>query len=1271
MNKKLMMTFLIAFAIFSVGMQMEGCCNCFGTCDDDKDKHTQQATVCADADGDDFGKLYFAGAVPLGADTLPGGCGLNGRDCDDTDPKLWEVCDGAWIMPPLPANTIKEKEQYTWQVHCVITPELANPIGATFDIMIGDSVNGIAGDDNLNTCKGKIENDQLDGQADYVVTPPEEQGGDTCLIHVGCKITWDENNDGRIDALTEVFTYVKAYEVFVREVNVAPVFNTPPNDAPLGCYYIFPMITDELNWDLEAADEDLPKTLATDPGSFTCAITQDNCLVKNSSGQMVTWMTVDNSCHLVGDVPGYYNAVDGTGVKPGDLCTVTVRATDGWGVQTSQIYDVWYIDPNRAPVALMEINHIFTDECEVDIAYDPVIFDPDQPNSCQYQPGWYKCELTSNSCADILALDPNTCILHYRDVYNGGSPIQVADRETWGGRDCVLDFKVTDAFNLSDRFQYTVYISECDNASPVPIFPGPVFRENVARNDIPLFQDIDLPPAGLDCEVNDACFIICDVISNDPICDPWIQFNRYGCTVSGTAPEYNDWKANDLAGQVANFASGDCAYTLRVWDGADWDNDPPAQEYTIYINVLENNLYPIFNNKVPAQTICDGDPEGTGGYFYDPDVSDPDLPGTLPEATVTCSLTSISTPLCASWLTVDPNTCVVSGIPAEAHAQGDKCTYKITATDQGTPALSTSLVVTLTINDCNEKPYWEECMEPVDLRVMPGDYVNLVNGLADDNDKPDTALGHQGALTCVLKSITCEPSIGLNPATVLDLEVTSDYSAFPDLSPVGCELDFTAPSSFGPDFKAVCELTVKVDDGSTEADSFIESTFSLTIGCIAYVDSSVLALPRADCPTREVLPPYTDPDAPPFYFSEGVSWRYAHSEIQEAVAWADGVPEERECEVWVAQGDYTQPTHYAPFIFFPAVPPALLTCPALPVVQMAQGVDIIGSFQAIEHTRDERGSAFIYETVLTNECLTAPSRVVEGAPDAELAGLILQLGNHTQGGGLYYDSDLAMPLQVLGCIFENNFANEGGGIYVNGINGAVMEIRNTVFNGNRSDNGGGVYGVDIDLDIKNALFTRNQATVDGGGVYFTSSNPSGRKVEIINSTFAENQSDSDDNLSGLGGAINTGMWMGLSVKDSIFYKNEHLEYSPNIYTLPGSVTSVRYSMFYHQDYSDEYTAPVDAHNHVGYDPFFVIDTLTNDDAPEGAYFLDHSVNRYSPAINIGSALFRDIFDCVTEPNARFTTTFGPNYTIEACDATNIVDIGFHYPSKPTDNPFDK
>jgi|GEM_PF-2460673 len=131
------------------------------------------------------------------------------------------------------------------------------------------------------------------------------------------------------------------------------------------------------------------------------------------------------------------------------------------------------------------------------------------------------------------------------------------------------------------------------------------------------------------------------------------------------------------------------------------------------------------------------------------------------------------------------------------------------------------------------------------------------------------------------------------------------------------------------------------------------------------------------------------------------------------------------------------------------------------------------------------------------------------------------------GGAFYNNGSSAGESNpsIQQCMFIQNDANSGGAIFNNGLNGnASPEITSCCFHGNTAMLfGGAIYNFGEAMgnsspEVKNAGFSGNKAGMDGGAI-FSNGNQGMSMPTFTNCTFSANIADSNNDGSGIGGAL--------------------------------------------------------------------------------------------------------------------------------------------------------
>ena len=250
----------------------------------------------------------------------------------------------------------------------------------------------------------------------------------------------------------------------------------------------------------------------------------------------------------------------------------------------------------------------------------------------------------------------------------------------------------------------------------------------------------------------------------------------FSATVTGSG-----LPANCNVSFTASVSSGTC--NLRIMAT---DNGSPAMSVgaTISITTVTNHA-PTWSTAPSNITITGGSVYNqTNGVAQDADAAQ----------TLTCSNNGTS---CGFTVTVSG-----SGLPANcslnftAPTPAQTCNLRITATDNGSPALSVGATISITVK--NHKPTWTTM--PSQIVITGGSIYNQTNGVAQDVDTGQT--------------LTCSGSTNCGFAITV-----SGSSA----SPVNCNVSFTAQMPAGS-----CNLRIMATDSGSPAMS-VGSTISISV----------------------------------------------------------------------------------------------------------------------------------------------------------------------------------------------------------------------------------------------------------------------------------------------------------------------------------------------------------------------------------------------------------------------------------------------------------
>lgn len=120
------------------------------------------------------------------------------------------------------------------------------------------------------------------------------------------------------------------------------------------------------------------------------------------------------------------------------------------------------------------------------------------------------------------------------------------------------------------------------------------------------------------------------------------------------------------------------------------------------------------------------------------------------------------------------------------------------------------------------------------------------------------------------------------------------------------------------------------------------------------------------------------------------------------------------------------------------------------------------------------------------------------------------------------------------CVFSGNSSKEGAGVSVDGNADTYVSLTDCTFSDNESSaNGGAIRIIKGRVEVNGGTFTGNKATSRGGAVYMYESTASA----VINGSTFSNNSVSDADSNGQGGAIYTGKQSVADIKECVFTKN--------------------------------------------------------------------------------------------------------------------------------------
>ena len=315
-----------------------------------------------------------------------------------------------------------------------------------------------------------------------------------------------------------------------------------------------------------------------------------------------------------------------------------------------------------------------------------------------------------------------------------------------------------------------------------------------------------------------------------------------------------------------------------------------------------------------------------------------------------------------------------------------------------------------------------------------------------------------------------------------------------------------------------------------------------------------------------------------------------------------------------------------------------------------------------------------------------------------LRGLTLQNGDPSNGQGGAINASFVDDLTITDVNFRDNFATDGGAISASGAN---VTIRGSEFHGNQAARfGGAIYYAAQDngrlLTIIGSLLEGNHANNDGGAVFklsgdlqsiengFLNNSAGGGDVAgdggaikseadttlVLRSTFANNRVDAFGN----GGAIDVsgGMVNDIEIVNSTFFENESASGEGAALQIGGTSTAViRFSTFKDNSAAGAFGDPATITNHgsaeirasiiAGSAAFLGSDC-------DGTGTFTGTFNRIDGAcFGIGGELTP-----VTGLAATPARNGGPTKTLMLAATSNAVDVILYAPfSSPCGTPFDQ
>ncbi len=322
--------------------------------------------------------------------------------------------------------------------------------------------------------------------------------------------------------------------------------------------------------------------------------------------------------------------------------------------------------------------------------------------------------------------------------------------------------------------------------------------------------------------------------------------------------------------------------------------------------------------------------------------------------------------------------------------------------------------------------------------------------------------------------------------------------------------------------------------------------------------------------------------------NNGTSWDDAYINLQDALY---GV--ESGMQIWVAHGTYN-PDNFGSRKSSSSYDSRSYS------FEIPDSVSLYGGFNGTETNPDER--SFQDNTILSGDIGVIADtsdnsyHIIKTMGNNTVDGFTISGGNSSNapndmGAGIYNLND---NINVINCIFENNYAGAGAGIsnYRVGQITHHIEITECDFIGNKAGSGAGIGNWDCPTRIERCLFAADSVTNMGGAIYNWGAHSD---ADIIHCTFYANAAGD----STLGGAVHSragGIYT--NIINSIFWNNSSdIGYGSQTH---GAVTNVYYSGL-------QQTDNIQGENNIFENPLFVNPSV-----------YDFSLSLGSPCIDSGT-----------------------------------------------------
>jgi len=810
----------------------------------------------------------------------------------------------------------------------------------------------------------------------------------------------------------------------------------------------------------------------------------------------------------------------GEAAGPGS-CNVVVNVLDGYAAAGQGSATVTITEVNQNPSV-----SVF---CPANVAEDAATIctltasDPDLPNASPGDPGYITCSLNGyTTCTGATIV--------------GCTKVNVpAQGEAAGPGMCSVFVDITDGYSTTSMGSSYMNITEVNQNPSISINCPTSVGEDAPMMCSLTASDPDLP----NTYPTDPGYITCSLDATTTCT---------GATITGCTQV-------DVPAQGETAGPGSCNVVVDIMDG--WSATSQASGS---IDINEVNRNPNLILTCPGGIQDEDKPVHCTIAASDPDI---------PAQTLTCSLDASTT--CTGVVVTD---CVTDfDIPPQGEAAGPGvCIVQVDATDtKGAKGFDS---YTLAIGEVNVNPYWTVTPE-TKISLISNEAYAVTDGVAMDDDLPNTTTGDPGYLTCAILNNTCSFAI-----------TTTNTGA----GSVSCDISFTS----GPTTES-CTFDEVANDGYGGSASQI---VSVNVTGVWYVDAGASGA------------------------NSGTSWADAFTKIQSAMSAALSGD-----MVWVRQGTFqatlatdeaviTIPNGVRVYGGFMGVETSLAdrSIPSLSATTVLDGQNsnchvVIGNSNTVLDgftVRNGRAitslyctnpwgggicNSYAYNTYLKN--LWVAYNYAQGVGGGIFnKNSFTTVGNSNishntslaQGGGVYnYHSNMYVSYSTIsnnyssmswGGAFSNSYTTfemaistlEYNHAWVSG--GAIANSRTDTwistseFRYNSSSNpvsnayGGAISNYGSYGTIEFSLFYENQATsnnaVSFGGAI---SNASDSPVYISHNTFSYNSAKR-------GGAISNNYYSAPLISNNIFYENYAQNGGGAIANLGASTPEIRLSQFY-------------------------------------------------------------------------------------------------------------